>query len=136
MKKAQSSFSVLIVDDSATTRALIKRTLRLANLPVGELYEASNGFEALAVMDRYQVDLVLADLHMPEMGGVELTRAMRAEESMREIPVVIVSAEPNSTKLDELRKAPGVRGCIRKPFTPETVRDVVAAMFAEVAHVG
>lgn len=136
MNTTPTSLNVLIVDDSATTRALIKRTLRLAKLPGGEVFEASHGFEALAVMDRFHVDLVLADLHMPQMGGVELTRAMRADESTREIPVVIVSAEPNSETLDNLRRTPGVRGCIRKPFTPEMVRDVVGAILAEVSHAG
>src|SRR5689334_17761817 len=99
--------NILIVDDSATTRALIKRTLRLANLPAGEVYEACNGKDALATLDRCHVDLVMADLHMPEMGGVELTRAMHASETTKDIPVVVVSAEPSLTRLEELKQSAG-----------------------------
>lgn len=118
------AYIILIVDDSATTRGVIKRTIKLAGVPAGELLEAANGKAALEIMAQRQVDLVLADLNMPEMGGVEMTHLMRADEKLKDIPVVVISAEPNVHKLEELKKD-NIRGYIRKPFTPEGVRDII-----------
>lgn len=118
------AYNILIVDDSATTRGVIKRTIKLAGVPFGQLLEAANGKLALEVMAANTVDLVLADLNMPEMGGVEMTHIMRADLRFKDIPVVVISAEPNVHKLEELKKD-NIRGYIRKPFTPEGVRDII-----------
>jgi two-component system chemotaxis response regulator CheY len=118
------SHTILIVDDSAVTRAMIRRTLLMAGFGPAGVFEAADGLDALAVLELRTVDLVLADLHMPKMGGIEMTRRLLANEATRHIPVVVVSAEPSDQKLDELKKE-GVRGCIRKPFTPEALRHVV-----------
>lgn len=125
-------YDILIVDDSATTRAMIKRTLTLAQLPIGQCLEAANGKAALDLLSARTVDLVLADLHMPEMGGVEMTARILADERTRRIPVVVVSAEPNASRLEALKRQ-GVRGCVRKPFTPEMIRKVVTEIL-EVPH--
>jgi two-component system, chemotaxis family, chemotaxis protein CheY len=125
-------YDILIVDDSATTRAMIKRTLTLAQLPMGQCFEAPDGKAALELLAVNHVDLVLADLHMPEMGGVEMTARILADERTRRIPVVVVSAEPNARRLEELKQQ-GVRGCVRKPFTPEMIRKVVTEIL-EVPH--
>ena len=126
------SYRILIVDDSATTRALIKRTLRLAGLDIGECWEAGHGREALQQLRLHPVDLILADLHMPEMNGMELTRAVLSNPATAAIPVAVVSAEPSTGKLLELRKA-GVRGYVRKPCTPESLRQLVAPLL-EAPH--
>ncbi len=126
------SYSILIVDDSATTRAMIKRIIRMAALPVAELYDAADGKAALALMAATPVDLVLADLNMPEMTGVEMTHRMRQDQRTRNVPVIVVSAEPNIDRLAQL-KQDGVQGYIRKPFTPEAIRDAVTAVMG-VAH--
>ncbi|MFI5379152.1 MAG: response regulator [Tepidisphaerales bacterium] len=118
------AFRILIVDDSATTRAIIKRTIQMARVPAEKLLEASNGMDALCLLATEPVDLVLADLHMPEMDGMEMTRRILAEESTRAIPVVIISAEPSAERL-ELLIHEGARGYLRKPFTPESVRDLI-----------
>lgn len=120
----QHAPNILVVDDSATTRAVVRRTIGLAGTPVGQVLEAENGLEALAVIREWRVDLVLLDLHMPGMGGVELAGALRANPATRDIPVVVVSAEPCAGRIEQL-KAGGVRGYIRKPFRPEQVRDVI-----------
>ena len=120
---ATTPYTVLIVDDSATTRAMIKRTIQLAALPVERLYEAGNGREALDLMDCLKVDLVLADLNMPDMNGFEMTRRMSASTALRGIPVVVVSAEPNAQ--DFAHGCASVRGVLRKPFTPEGIRTMV-----------
>ncbi len=116
-------FNVLIVDDSATTRALIRRTLQLSHLPVSGYYEAANGQATLDLLECLKVDLVLADLNMPEMNGFELTRRMAAAAATSAIPVVLVSAEPNAAEFASRHS--NVKGCIRKPFTPEAVKQMV-----------
>lgn len=118
--------NILIVDDSATTRAVIKRTIQLAGVPA-EFYEAAEGNAALELLGRERMDLVLADLHMPGMGGVELVRRMLADPASRSIPVLVITAEPNQSRLEELKRE-GVRGCVRKPFTPEGIRGVINDM--------
>jgi CheY-like chemotaxis protein len=116
--------SILIVDDSATTRAVIKRAVHMSGIDTGGVvHEAANGKLGLDVLASKHIDLVLADLHMPEMGGIEMTARMQADEKLKLIPVV-VSAEPNTAKLEELKKH-GVRGYIRKPFTPEGLRKII-----------
>lgn len=117
--------SILIVDDSAVTRAAIERAVRLSGAAEnGEIVGAENGRAALALLASKRFDLVLADLHMPEMGGVELTQRMGLVERLRDIPVVIISAEPSTAKLEAL-KTGGVKDYIRKPFTPEAIRNMI-----------
>ena len=68
------SFNILIVDDSKTIRSVIKKTLNIARVPVGNLYEAENGKEALNVMNSNWIDLVFADINMPVMNGIEMIK--------------------------------------------------------------
>ena len=125
-------YCILLVDDSATTRGLIKRTIQLAGLPVKEFPEAGHGKEALALLRTHTVDLILADLHMPEMNGIELAHAVLADPALAAVPIAVVSAEPSGTRLLELRRA-GVKGYLRKPCTPEALREMVMPLM-ETAH--
>ncbi len=118
------SLTILIVDDSATTRAVIMRTIRMSGLDGAKLLEAANGREGLALARQQKPDLVLADLQMPEMNGVEMTKAILADPETRGIPVVVVSAEPSPATIEMLRNA-GVRTHVSKPFTPEAIRKVI-----------
>jgi CheY-like chemotaxis protein len=124
------SYSILIVDDSATTRAMIKRIIGLAGLPVARLFEAPNGRAGLDLLATTPVDLILADLNMPEMDGFEMTRHIRADEKTRNIPVVIVSASPSA---DDFARNQQISGCLSKPFTPEAIRTVITKAL-EVQH--
>jgi len=126
------SYRILIVDDSATTRSMIKRIIGMTDIPVDCLLEAADGKQALGVLAGTQVDLVLADLNMPEMNGVEMTRRIRREQTTKSIPVVIVSAEPNIDRLTQLL-SDGVQGFVRKPFTPEAIRNCVTRVMG-AAH--
>ena len=121
------AYHILIVDDSMTTRAMIKRTLAMADIPVAEIHEAANGRIGLETLAKHKIDLVLADLHMPEMGGVEMTRRILSQETTRHVPVVVVSAEPSEARLAELKQL-GARACISKPFTPEAIRNTLNAV--------
>lgn len=120
------AYNVLVVDDSATVRAVVVKALHLSGLPLQEVMLAANGREALAVLRDHWIDLVLTDIHMPEMDGFELVRAMSADGLLGTVPVVVVSTEGSETRIDELRLQ-GVRGYIRKPFTPEELSGVVRA---------
>ncbi len=117
-------YCILLVDDSATTRGLIKRSIQLAELPVSEFLEAANGREALAMLHGHAVDLILADLNMPEMNGIELAHAVLANPATAPVQIAIISAEPGGARLLELRRA-GIKGYLRKPCTPEALRDLV-----------
>lgn len=127
-----TTYDILIVDDSATTRAMIKRTIKMAQLPTNNVYEAPDGKAALDLLASKHVDLVLADLHMPVMTGVEMAAKMRESGALNTIPVVVVSAEPNTERLEQL-KAGGVAAYIRKPFTPEDIRQVVTQVLEGAA---
>jgi two-component system chemotaxis response regulator CheY len=118
------AYNVLVVDDSRVIRAVIKKTLGLAGIPINELYEAQNGKEALGILREKKVDLVFSDIHMPEMTGVEMVEQMAADGALKDIPVIVVSSEGSQTRLGELLDK-GARAYVRKPFTPELIRDVV-----------
>lgn len=118
------SYNILVVDDSRTTRAVIAKTLNLAGIPINELHEAENGRKALNILDDNWIDLVLADINMPEMDGVEMVDRMSEDGLMKTIPVVIVSTEGSKTRIEEMRSK-GVRAYVRKPFTPEIIKDIV-----------
>ena len=117
-------YTVMIVDDSDTIRAMLVRTLGMTKLPFDSILTARNGIEALEQLREHWIDLVFTDLHMPQMGGIELLENMQSEPSLNEIPVVIVSTEGSSTRIEEL-KVKGIKGYIRKPFTPEGIRDII-----------
>jgi len=98
------AFNLIIVDDSSTTRNIIKRVLKMTDVPIGEIFEAVNGKDGLEKMKAHWVDLVLADLNMPEMNGQEMIEAMSTDEMLSRLPVVVVSSEGNQTVLDSLAK--------------------------------
>jgi two-component system chemotaxis response regulator CheY len=118
------AINILLVDDSETVRAVIAKTLELAGVPVGKLFHASNGKEALEILADNWVDLVFADINMPVMDGIEFIDKMHEDGLLKTIPVVIVSTEGSTTRIEQL-KSKGVSGYIRKPFTPELFRQVV-----------
>jgi two-component system chemotaxis response regulator CheY len=126
-------YNILIVDDSATTRAMVKRIIGLCGLDAAGVLEACDGKEALEVLGARATDLVLADLHMPNMGGIEMTQRMMGDPRLRNVPVVIVSADPNANRIDQLKQQ-GVRGYLAKPFTPERFRDVLGQLLGVQDH--
>jgi two-component system chemotaxis response regulator CheY len=118
------AFNFLIVDDSVTTRGIVKKTLKLTRLPVGEIWEAANGKLGLEQMKTHWVDLVLADLNMPDMTGQEMITEMAKDPMLAKLQVVVVSSEGNQSVLDSLFKQ-GIREVVRKPFEPGLLRDVI-----------
>ncbi len=127
------SFSILVVDDSPVIRKMMKRSLSLSKLELGTVYEACNGQEALVVLRREWIDVVLADIHMPVMGGTELVEAMSKDPALSKIPVVVVSAERNQAAIAHL-KTLGICAHLTKPFTPEQVLQAVDDVLEQVAQ--
>src|SRR3979411_1824267 len=92
---------VLIVDDSAAIRKILQRVLRQAAVPVGTVYEASDGVEALEILKAQTVGLVLSDINMPNMDGLEFLSRVKAQEVWKKLPVVMVSTEGGQAKVLE-----------------------------------
>lgn len=119
--------TVLIVDDSNTMRKIVSRALRQAGLDFDEILEASDGQEALAVLADNKVDVVLSDINMPNMNGLEFLKAKAEDPAIKDIPVVMISTETGADIIDEA-KSYGAKGAIKKPFTPDLINETLGAL--------
>ncbi len=118
------AMNILLVDDSITVRAVVKKALQLAEIPYDRIYQAGQGLEALEILDKERIDLVISDIVMPEMDGEEMVTNMKEQGLLETIPVIIVSSAGGGHRLARLEKL-GVSGFIHKPFTPEQIRETV-----------
>ena len=118
---------VLIVDDSSVMRKIVERALRQAGLELTEVLEASNGAEALLQVQKGSLDMILSDINMPVMDGLEFLKNLANIESARNIPVVIITTEGSEARVVEALSA-GAKGYLRKPFTPEQVKERVTPL--------
>lgn len=125
------SLNILIVDDSATMRALLYRVVGLADLPIGTIYQAPNGAEAIKILESCAVDAVFTDLNMPVMGGMELLREIAKRKEWKHILRIIISTDGSKLRREEAREL-NVNLYVEKPFRPEVVRDVLC----QIANVG
>jgi two-component system, chemotaxis family, chemotaxis protein CheY len=114
----------LIVDDSSVMRKIVERSLRQAGIELEKIVEAGNGAEALAALSKEPVDLILCDINMPVMDGLEFVKQMHTIDSARGIPVVMITTEGSENHVVQALSA-GARGYIRKPFTPDQVKEHV-----------
>jgi two-component system chemotaxis response regulator CheY len=124
---------ILIVDDSSMMRALIKRVIKLTELTGTEVLEASNGAEALQILETQEVNLLLTDVNMPEMSGVELLREITRRERWPKLVRVIISTDGSPSRREEAADL-DVRCYLEKPFSPEVLRHVLSEA-AESVHV-
>jgi len=122
---------VLIVDDSSVMRKIVERSLRQAGLDLGEVLEASNGAEGLVEVQKGAWDLILSDINMPAMDGLEFLKNLSGLECAKGVPVVMITTEGSEARVVEALSA-GARGYIRKPFTPEQVKERVAPLLGGV----
>ncbi len=127
------AFNILLVDDSMTVRKVITKALQLAEVDIGELFEAGHGVEALEVLENEWVDLVFADIMMPVMDGEEFVRKLNESGAIKELPVIIVSSAGSEPRVQRLKEL-GVRDYIQKPFTPEQIREVVDSVMGVSAN--
>lgn len=121
----ETPINILIVDDSAMMRSLIKRAVTLSGASIQSLHEAANGQEALAVLEQHPLDVVFTDINMPVMNGMELLQAMVGRGSRWDhIRRVIVSTDGSHARRDQVKDL-RVDTYVEKPFVPEVIRDVL-----------
>jgi len=118
------AYNVLIVDDSQTMRRVIRKTVAMSGFEMGDCWEAGDGLEALEVVKTHWVDLILTDLNMDRMNGLEMVKKLREDEAHRDIPVVFITTEGSEERLKEAY-ALGIKGYLQKPFHPEAIRDLL-----------
>jgi two-component system chemotaxis response regulator CheY len=111
---------ILIVDDSLTIREVVRKVVGQAGLDINQCFEACDGREALDKLSRDRFDLVIADLNMPRMDGLQMIRGVRECPATRGLPIVVLSAEGNDDTIREAMEA-GANGYVLKPFTPEAL---------------
>ena len=126
-------FKILIVDDSYPMRAVIKKIIKASGFDIAEFFEAATGQEALDIVERQWLDLVLSDYNMPDMDGLEMLKAMKENETLKDIPVIMVSTEGSNQRIEEFIDT-GATAYIKKPFTPEQIRSHLNQLLGEPAH--
>jgi two-component system chemotaxis response regulator CheY len=123
------SLKALIVDDSSVMRKIVERSLRQAGLELSQVFEAGNGAEALAVLQASTVDLILCDINMPVMDGLEFIKQLAGVDNAKGVPVIMITTEGSEAHVVQALSC-GARGYIRKPFTPEQVKTQVIPALA------
>jgi two-component system chemotaxis response regulator CheY len=119
-----SKVRALIVDDSSVMRKIVERALTQAGVELSAVLEAASGVEALEVLRGQQVDLILSDINMPHMDGLEFVRQKKAQNLAPDVPVVMITTESSEDHVREAIAA-GAHGYIRKPFTADQVKERV-----------
>lgn len=124
--------NILIVDDSAMMRAMIRRVTALCELPIGQVYEAANGAEAIKVLETHDVHALFTDINMPVMSGPELLRTIAGQERWKDLLRVIISTDGSEARRQEVRDL-NVGLYVEKPFRPEVMRDVLSTLSQKYA---
>jgi two-component system, chemotaxis family, chemotaxis protein CheY len=120
----------LIVDDSSVMRKIVERSLRQAGVDLEKVLEAGNGAEALVALQGGAVDLILCDINMPIMDGLEFVRQVATVDTAKGVPIVMITTEGSESHVVQALSA-GARGYIRKPFTPEQVKEHVLPLLGK-----
>jgi two-component system chemotaxis response regulator CheY len=116
------AFRVLIADDSPAMRSVIRRVIQLSGFEVEEFLEAGDGGDALRLLGREAVDIVLTDINMPNVNGEQFMRSLKAEESLRATPVIVISTDATAHRIKRMLEL-GAKGYVTKPFFPEALRE-------------
>lgn len=122
---------ILIVDDFSTMRRIIKNLLR--DLGFTNTAEADDGTTALPMLQHGNFDFLVTDWNMPGMNGIDLLRAVRADERLKNLPVLMVTAEAKRDQIIEAAQA-GVNGYVVKPFTAQALKDKIEKIFERVGN--
>ena len=118
---------VLVVDDSAAIRKILQRVLRQTGMAIRNIHEAGDGEEALEILKIHRPALVLTDINMPKMDGLQFLAALKSSDQWRDIPVVMITTEGGETKVGEAVKL-GAAGYVRKPFTADQIKEKLAGI--------
>ncbi len=124
-----NSIRALIIDDSSVMRKIVERSLRQAGIDLSEVIEAGNGADALSVLKEKRVDLILCDINMPVMDGLEFVKQLSGVENAKDVPVIMITTEGSESHVVQALSN-GARGYIRKPFTADQVREHVVSILA------
>ena len=115
--------NILVVDDSTVMRSMINKVLGMTGISIGDVRQANNGREGLAVLEEHWIDLVIADINMPVMNGEEMIDQIREKPEFGRLPIIVISTEGSRRRIDRLT-GKGVH-FIHKPFSPEKIRDAI-----------
>jgi two-component system chemotaxis response regulator CheY len=118
---------VLIVDDSAAIRKILQRVLTQTDVAINRVLEAGDGREALELLKKEKINLVLTDINMPNMDGLQFLTEIRANDEWKNLPVLIITTEGSQAKVMEAAHL-GASGYVRKPFTAEQIKEKLAAI--------
>lgn len=131
MSGPEAGPTLLIVDDSAMMRAMIRRCAQNGGVPIGAIHEAANGQAAIAILERERVDVLFTDINMPVMSGPELLREIQRRGEWADLIAVVVSTDGSEARAAELQDV-RVSRFVSKPFPPEVMRDVLDEALARV----
>jgi two-component system, chemotaxis family, chemotaxis protein CheY len=134
-KALDKNMKILVVDDFSTMRRIVRNLLVELGFSNPLIQEADDGESAIAMLRSLPFDLVVTDWNMPNMTGIDLLRAIRAEESLKAMPVLMVTAENNRDQIIAAAQA-GVNGYIVKPFTAVTLKEKLTKIFERIAASG
>jgi two-component system chemotaxis response regulator CheY len=118
---------VLIVDDSAAIRKILQRVLRQTDIPIGDVLEAGDGVEALKQLNDRHVHLILSDINMPNMDGLQLLAQLKQSDKWKSVPFVMVTTEGGQGKVIEAVQL-GAAGYVRKPFTADQIKEKLSGL--------
>jgi len=118
------TLNMLIVDDSYSMRSVIRKIITLSGFKMNQCYEAQNGREALEILSEKWVDVIISDINMPEMNGIEFLKHLKQDNLFKEIPVIFVTTEGSRERMQEAADA-GAGGFLKKPFLPEELRKLL-----------
>jgi len=124
---ARPGLALLIVDDSATMRAMVKRAATLSGVEIDAILEAGNGREALDVLEQHEIDAVFTDINMPVMNGVELLQRMADRGRWDRVLRVIISTDGSEVRRQQVSGL-NVSQYVQKPVRPEAVCDVLSSL--------
>jgi two-component system chemotaxis response regulator CheY len=125
---------VLVVDDSAAIRKILQRVLRQTGMAIRTIYEAGDGQEALELLGNQKISLVLTDINMPKMDGLQLLAAIKASDAWRGMAVVMITTEGGEAKVGEAVRL-GAAGYVRKPFTADQIKEKLAGILDQAVMV-
>lgn len=118
------SFNVMIVDDSNAMRTVIKKIITISGFQMDQCLEAANGKEAMDVLSQRWVDVIISDINMPVLNGLEMLDQLQKSDTLKEIPVIMVTTEGSTDRMQEAYNR-GAKGFIKKPFLPDDIRKIL-----------
>jgi two-component system, chemotaxis family, chemotaxis protein CheY len=119
--------NILVVDDSAAIRKILQRVLHQTHMSIGTIFEAGDGVEALESLKANPIQLVLSDINMPKMDGLQLLATIKSNPQWRQIPVVMITTEGGEAKVGEAVRL-GAGGYVRKPFTADQIKEKLTGL--------